>query len=180
MEVNLKKLGKMAYGLDLKIEVDLKVNTIMNYKNNIQSKKYRILIDYGIYEGMKSIKAVFYEMYDYIGKNGEYSVFPIGEQLGKEKLIIFWTQVLGKAEEMRIKIKTLPNKKLKKIFEEHYKKYKFIKIKYTSQEFPAGIFIFKDHVLNVNLGDKPIATLIRSRENYLRWKKFFNEQWKRE
>jgi len=147
-------------------------------KLQILRKKKEPEYEARIYEGMKAIKAVFYEMYDYTGKNGEYCVFPIGEQLGREELVRFWGQVFHKAKEMKIRIKTLPNKKIKKIIEENYKKYKFIKIRYTSQEFPTGIFIFKDHVLNVSWGEKPIATLIKSKENYIRWQRFFNEQWK--
>jgi len=130
-----------------------------------------------IYEGVRAIKAVFYEMYDYIGRNAEYCVFPIGEQLKTEELVNFWAQVLRKAIGMKIKIRTLPHKKLRKIFKKFYSKYKFLNVRYTTQGFPTGIFIFKDHMLSVTWDNVPVATLIKSRENYIRWQKFFDEQW---
>ncbi len=131
-----------------------------------------------IYEGIKAIKAAFYEMYDYIGKNSEYYVFPIGDQLESEELTLFWAEVLHKQQQMKIKIRTLPHKKWKNIFEKHYKQYKLVNIRYTNQEFPTGIFIFKDHLLNIVWGEKPVGFLIKSGENSSKWQKFFDEQWK--
>jgi len=118
-------------------------------------------------------------MYDYVGKNAEYCVFPMGEGLGTEELKIFMAQIFRKRTEMKIRIRTLPNTELKKIFQQSYKKYKFVKIKYTPQEFPTGIFIFKDHILNVVWGEKPIAFLVKSEKNYECWQKFFEEQWEK-
>lgn len=130
-----------------------------------------------VYEGSKAIKSAFWEMYDHIGENAEYCVFPIGEGLGTERLQQFWAEVLRKRDKMRITIRTLPNIKLKPIFLQNYHQYTRFNVRYTTQEFPTGIFIFKDHILNVVWGDKPIAFLIKSKENYQRWKIFFEEQW---
>jgi len=131
-----------------------------------------------VYEGIKAIKSAFFEMYDYIGRNSEYCVFPIGEQLGSEELVLFWSQVFQKRLRMKIKVKTLPNVKWRRIFDEFYKdQLKLVKVRYSEQEFPTGIFIFKDHVLNVLWGEKPIAFLIKSEENSTRWKLFFDAQW---
>ena len=132
-----------------------------------------------VYEGFRAIKSAFYEMYAYIGKNSEYCVFPIGEQLGTDELRIFWSQVLAKQQNMKIKIRSLPHKSWKRIFQEHYKDYRGLKVKYTTQRFPTGIFIFKDHILNVVWSEEPVAFLIKSRGNYRRWQEFFDEQWKK-
>lgn len=131
-----------------------------------------------VYEGIKAIKAAFWEMYDYVGKNSEYCVFPIGEQLEREELLLFFSQIFQKRLRLKIRVRALPNTKLKNIFEKTYKGHlKFFQVRYTRQEFPAGIFIFKDHVLNVLWGEKPVAFLIKSPENSERWLKFFDEQW---
>jgi len=147
-----------------------KLKTIQKVKDQENETK--------VYEGLNAIKSIFFELYEYIGKNSEYYVFPIGEQLNSKELILFWSQVLHKQRKMKIKIKSLPNKKWKKIFQEHYKKFPLIKIKYTNQFFPTGIFIFKNHILNIIWEDKPIAFLIKSKKNYEQWKLFFDEQWK--
>ncbi len=130
-----------------------------------------------IYEGIKAIKSVFYEMYDCIGKNSEYCVFPIGESLSRPELINFFNQIFHKRTKMKIRIKALPNKKVKKIISKFYSHHKLLSVRYTSQEFPTGIFIFRDHVLNVTWSEKPVATLIRSRSNYQVWQKFFDKEW---
>lgn len=130
------------------------------------------------YEGIKALKAVFFEMYNHVGRNSEYCVFPLGEQLGNEELTQFWAEVFHKRHAMNIHIRTLPHNSLKSIFEKHYKQYKNIQIRYTNYKFPLGIFIFKGHILNVIWKEKPIAFLIKSEENYERWQIFFNEQWK--
>jgi len=129
-----------------------------------------------VYESVRAIKSAFYSMFDYIGRNTSYSVFPLGEQLATEELIQFWSQVFRKRVQMKISLRTLPNIKLKKTFKRFYT-YKHMKIRYTPQQLPTGVFIFKNHVLNVIWGEKPIAFLIKSKENYLRWQNFFEEQW---
>jgi len=92
---------------------------------------------------------------------------------------LFWSQVFQKRLKMKIKLKTLPNIKWKSIFQEYYKKeLRLAEVRYTSQEFPTGIFIFKDNILNVLWNEKPAAFLIKSKENAERWKLFFDEQWK--
>jgi len=152
------------------------LNTIVEELKAIRDKK-EPAYESRIYEGIRAIKGAFFEMFDYIGKNSEYCVFPIGEQLAKEEMVQFWAQVFHKRLDMNITVKTLPNKKWKSIFDKFYKKYKKIEIKYTPQQFPTGIFIFKGHILNVVWGEKPVGFLIKSTENYQRWQKFFDEQW---
>lgn len=154
-----------------------KLNQIVKELNKLREKR-EPEYEAKIYEGIKAIKSIFYELYDYIGKNSEYCVFPIGEQLGSEELVLFWSQVLQKQKKMKIKIRTIPNKKLRNIFEKHYKNRPFISIRYTNQKFPTGIFLFKDHILNIIWNKKSVAFLIKSKENYNRWMYFFNEQWK--
>lgn len=159
---------------DRKFQVEKEVNELILLRNKNEPEQ-----ESRIYNGIKSIKTAFFEMYDYIGECSEYCVFPIGEQLGSEELKLFWAQVLRKQKEMKIKIKTLPNKKYRSIFDDHYKKHKFVNVKYTNQRFPTGIFIFKDHILTVVWSEKPTAFLIRSKNNYLSWQTFFNEQWEK-
>ncbi len=147
------------------------VKELSNIKKSINTQEAKI------YVGYKALKNIFYELYDYIGNDSEYNVFPMGEQLATDELKLFWSQVLHKQRKMKIKIKTMPNKKQKKIFEEYYKKFPYLTAKYTNQLFPNGVFIFKDHVLSIIWSDKPKGFLIHSTENYKQWKNFFDEQW---
>ena len=49
-----------------------------------------------VYDGISAIKSAFFELYDYIGVNSCYSAFPMGEQLEKVELQVFWSQVFQK------------------------------------------------------------------------------------
>lgn len=160
--------------------IDNKKAILQETVKELEMQREEGVSDYkvGIYEGIRAIKSAFFEMYDYIGKNSEYCVFPIGEELGTEKLIQFWTEVFHKRHKMGIKIRTLPNKDLEHIFKKFYSHYKNIRIRYTNYKFPTGIFIFKDHILNVIWGERPVAFLTKSEQNYRCWKDFFEEQWK--
>jgi sugar-specific transcriptional regulator TrmB len=160
---------------------DNKRETLQKKVNELQTLQEKKEPEYQtrVYEGIKAIKSAFFELYDYIGESSEYYAFPIGEQLKTEELILFWSQVFQKRLKMKIKLKTLPNIKWKSIFQEYYKKeLRLAEVRYTSQEFPTGIFIFKDNILNVLWNEKPAAFLIKSKENAERWKLFFDEQWK--
>jgi len=131
-----------------------------------------------VYEGSNAIKSAFFELYDHIGENAEYRAFPMGKELLEEDLQMFWSQVFQKRLRMKIKIRSLPNIKQKKVLQTFYKKHlKLMKIRYTKQEFPNGIFIFQNHVLNFLWEDKPVAFLIKSTQNSKRWQKFFDDQW---
>ena len=80
---------------------------------------------------------------------------------------------------MKIRIRSMPNVNIKRIFNKYYKKLlKLMQVRYTKQEFPNGVFIFKDYVLNVVWSEKPVAFLVKSRENTRVWQNFFDEQWK--
>jgi len=133
-----------------------------------------------VYEGFKAIQSAFFEMYDLIGNGSEYCAFPISDQdLEKKELQLFWSQVFQKRLRMKIRIRSMPNVKTKRIFNKYYKQIlKLMQVRYTKQEFPNGVFIFKDYVLSVVWGDNPVAFLVMSRENTDKWQTFFDEQWK--
>jgi len=160
--------------------IDSKRRILKETVSELNKLKEKEISDYkvSIYEGIRAIKSAFFEMYNYLGKNSEYCVFPIGEELGTEELIQFFAEVFHKRHTMNIKIRSLLNENLKEIFEKFYSHYKNVRVRYTPYKFPTGVFIFKDHVLNVIWSEKPVAFLIKSKQNYEKWQDFFDEQWK--
>lgn len=155
-----------------KVAINKRINSLITIK-----KEEKLSGTY-MYEGIKAIKNAFFDFYELIGKNGEYCVFPIGEPLEFDEVKLFWSQVLHKQKRLNITIKTLPNKKLKKVFKEHYQKYNNLIARFTNQEFPTGIFIAEDRVLHIIWGEKPFATLIVAKIYAQKWQMFFDEQWK--
>lgn len=57
-------------------------------------------------------------------------------------------------------------------------RYKGMKIRFTGQKLPVGIFIFKNHVMTVIWGEKPTAFVIKSKRNYEHYREFFEDMWK--
>ena len=53
-----------------------------------------------------------------------------------------------------------------------------MKVRFTGQKLPVGIFIFKNHVMTVVWEGKPTAFVIKSKRNYEYYKEFFEDTWK--
>ena len=53
-----------------------------------------------------------------------------------------------------------------------------MKVKYTNLKLPAGIFIYKNKVMTVVWKDNPTAFVITSKNNYEKYKEFFEEVWR--
>ena len=79
--------------------------------------------------------------------------------------------------EKEIKVKLIANEKIREIFTK-YHKYKNMKIKYSKQKLPTGIFIYEDCVMTVVWQGEPTAFVIKSKNNTHRYREFFIETWK--
>ena len=53
-----------------------------------------------------------------------------------------------------------------------------MKVKFSKQKLPTGIFIYGDHVMTVVWTGEPTAFVIKSKNNAERYRDFFNELWK--
>lgn len=54
-----------------------------------------------------------------------------------------------------------------------------MKIKYTNLKLPTGIFIFKEKVMTIVWKEEPTAFVIKSKNNYERYKEFFEDMWEK-
>ena len=54
-----------------------------------------------------------------------------------------------------------------------------MRIKYSKQKLPTGIFIYEDCVMTVVWKGEPTAFIIKSKNNAQRYKEFFNEIWEK-
>ncbi|MBS3137081.1 hypothetical protein J4232_01485 [Candidatus Woesearchaeota archaeon] len=131
-----------------------------------------------IYEGLDGIKAAFNHLLTIVQKEKEYYVFTLGEELAREDLRRFFQNYHKKRIEKKIKVKLIANGKIRETFTK-YHKYRNMRIKYSKQKLPTGIFIYEDCVMTVVWKGEPTAFIIKSKNNAQRYKEFFNEIWEK-
>lgn len=131
-----------------------------------------------VYESFDGLKSAFSYLLQTLMEGDEYQVFMLGEALADSKIVRFFLNYHKKRIEKNIKVRLISNSKYKKIIEK-YHKYKGMKIRYTNQLLPVGIFIFKNHTMTVIFGENPTAFIIKSSKNYLCYLDFFNYLWEK-
>lgn len=129
-----------------------------------------------IYEGLDGVKNAFNNLLNTVPKEQEYCVFTLGEELARDDLRRFFQNYHKKRIEKKIKVKLIANVKIREIFTK-YHKYKNMRIKYSKQKLPTGIFIYEDCVMTVVWQGEPTAFVIKSKNNAQRYREFFNEIW---
>lgn len=130
-----------------------------------------------VYEGLDGIKAAFNEILHTLKEGEEYYVFALDRTLARKDLILFFNNYHIKRIQKKIKVRLIANKNIQDIFKPHHM-HKGMKVKYTRLNLPTGIFIFKNNVMTVVWGETPTAFIIKSKNNYERYKEFFEEMWK--
>lgn len=144
---------------------------LKNKQTNIQKQESTI------YEGLKGIKTAIGNILNELKKGDEYYVFSLGEELKTDELRIFFKNFHAKRREKKIKVKLIAKKELRKTYSKHYKT-QGLQIRYSSQTYPTGIFIFNKKVMTIVIENNPSAFIIQSEENTKRYKKFFENMWK--
>jgi sugar-specific transcriptional regulator TrmB len=130
-----------------------------------------------IYEGLDGIKAAFSRLINSVQKEQEYYVFTLGEELERDDLKRFFQNYHKTRIEKKIKVKLIASEKIREVFIK-YHKYKNMRVKYSRQKLPAGIFIYDDCVMTVVWHGEPTAFVIKSKNNASQYREFFNEIWK--
>jgi len=131
-----------------------------------------------VYESFQGVKAALNYLLSVMKKGEEYRVFTLGEALGKKEIIKLFYNYHTKRVELGIKAKLIAPIDLRKIVKEFYN-YKLMGLRFTNLKLPVGTFIFKNHVMTVILEDTPTAFVIKSKNNYERYKEFFDEIWEK-
>mgnify|MGYP001559486414 CR=1 FL=1 len=129
-----------------------------------------------VYEGLSGIKAALKYILETVQRGDEYRAFMLGESLRNETV----TRTLQHYHKQRIAkgvTVRLISEKVHKPWAKNYR-YGGMKIRYTDQKLPVGIFIFTNHVMTIIWEDMPTAFVIKSQKNYEYYKTFFDYLWK--
>ena len=130
-----------------------------------------------IYEGFDGIKVAFSNILNKVPRNQEYYVFTLGGELGRSELKHFFRDYHKKRIQKKIKVNLIADEKIRDTFLKHHK-FKYMKVKFTKQKLPTGIFIYEDYVMTVVWIGDPTAFVIKSKNNAERYKEFFQDIWK--
>jgi len=130
-----------------------------------------------VYEGFEGIKTVFNRILDTLKSGEEYYAFTVDEEVDSEELRLFFLNYHTKRAKKGIGVKLLSNIKFKEQLKKRYPQYKLSERRFIEHAFPTGVFIFKDNVMHFIYKPKPTLFVIKSKQNYESYKKFFLELW---
>tara|TARA_Y100000310_G_C20691835_1_gene822801 strand:+ start:2731 stop:3489 length:759 start_codon:yes stop_codon:yes gene_type:complete len=134
-----------------------------------------------VIEGFKGIKALFEDLYMNATSKKEVLVLGLDDQLkvtkGFQKFFVEYHIMRLKH---KIHFKLVFRKNQKKMIDTLYKPiadFSLGEIRYIDLLFPAGVFIFQDHVITILSDEKVTAFDIKSKQNADRYRKFFYSIW---
>jgi len=135
-----------------------------------------------VFEGFRGLRSLFYELFGSNKEKEKILVFGLNKPLKQANFISFFKFYHDLRKKNKIGLKLILDSGMKKFIEQTYQGYGYFsknEVKYMDVAFPTGVFIFKDHVINIIAEEKVTAFDIKSKQNAQRYKKFFNEIWER-
>jgi len=137
-----------------------------------------------VFEGFNGLRALFLELFEANKGKAEICVFGLNELLKKpsfQNFFVFYHEIRKKNN---VDLKLILSRNIKSFIDSHYQiigvksaDYEKNKVKYVNLTFPTGVFIFKDHVINI-IADKEVTAFdIKSAQNAERYRKFFYSMW---
>jgi sugar-specific transcriptional regulator TrmB len=146
------------------------LNKIRSLKLNKQEAK--------VYSGLDGLKTVYTEILNDLEKNDEYLAFGIGDnEIKNNKISLFMKKFHLQRAEKKVVVRVLMHSTTKKNMAQ-FSKLKYYKYKFTDENFPTNIAIWKDNVLTLVWDLEPIAFVIKSKQVSDKYKKYFNYIWK--
>ena len=139
-----------------------------------------------VFEGFKGLRAMFLELFESNKEKTEICVLGLNEILKKPSFQSFFAFYHELRLKNNINLKLILHKNIKSFIDSHYQvigikknspSYVKNHVKYVNITFPTGVFIFKDHVINIVADDKVTAFDIKSKQNAERYRKFFYSIW---
>jgi len=166
--------------------VENKIHDLEERKDSIQKLLPQLLAKHQeirqtsrVFEGFRGIKALFAELFD---KKGEILVLGVNEHIADPGMAGFFKWYHDLRKKQGISLKLILNRSIKEAHQKSYVKCgmygKKDEIRYVDAVFPIGVFIFKEHVVNVISGSPPTAFDTISTQNAQHYRRYFEALWK--
>jgi len=159
--------------------IDEKKKNLQEYMGELRrrQKKSENIQEAEIFEGIGGVTAALNNILESLDKGEEYQVFAFREELETEGLKNFFRKFHARRNEKKIKVRLIAHKNIEKMFKK-YHMYKDMSARFTNLSIPTGLMIYKDCVITFIWGETPSAYVIKSKQNYERYKEFFEELWR--
>ena len=132
-----------------------------------------------VYEGYKAIKSMFGSILDELNSKSYYYVFAFKDEYVESPLAQrFLRNVHQVLSEKKVDDRLIVNESIKKEFKKNYSSIKNIKFRFTKINFPFGLMIINNKVINWIWGERPTAIEIVSKQIADQYKKFFLDMWR--
>ena len=153
--------------------IENKKSDVMNLVKELEIKKIpKEKQEAEIFEGIKGITSLLYELIRDAKSKDEYLFFTVNVEGDNEKIQKFFRKYDAKRKEEGLIVKGLASKKLKDLF-----KGRNLRMKFTDYPIPSNISICNNKVAIFSWGDKPIGYLINSKQVYKMFKDLFHSVW---
>jgi len=130
-----------------------------------------------VFEGIKGLQSLFHELFSNNKGRTEICVFGLNELLKEKRFISFFRFYHDLRRKNNVQLRLILNKNMKTFVDTIWRTSKMLDkkdiVKYVDIVFPSGVFIFKDHVINIVTDDEVTAFDIKSKQNAERYRKFF-------
>ena len=176
--INYIKKGKIKYyqAEDPKVLIEFienKKKEVLDLVKELEIKRVpKEKQEAEIFEGIKGITSLLYELIKDAKEDDEYLFFTVNVEEGNEEIQSFFKKYDAKRKEKGLIVKGLASKNLKPLF-----KGRNLKIKFTNYPIPSNISICNNKVAIFSWGDKPIGYLINSKQVSKMFKDLFHSIW---
>lgn len=132
-----------------------------------------------VYEGHKAIRAMYEILLDELTRRDFYWVFAFRQEyMWSQEAKDLLRYVHSMMAEKKIDDRLLAHTSVRNFVLETYRGIWRMKIRFTSHDFPQGLFISKGRVVNIMWSPKPVAFEIKSAQLFAQYKKFFEDVWR--
>jgi len=132
-----------------------------------------------VYEGYKGIKSLYNSLLDGLDAKSYYYVFAFRTEYNISPLSSrFLRDIHIRLNEKKVDDKILGHTSVKSKIIKNYGDINRIKLRFTKYNFPSGLVIVNDRIINLTWGDRPTAVEIISSQIAKQYKEFFLEMWK--
>lgn len=132
-----------------------------------------------VYEGYKAIKSMFDSILDELDSKSYYYVFAFKDEYLESPLASrFLRNVHQRLSEKKVDDRLIAQESIEKEFKKTYSDIKNIKFKFTKFNFPFGLMIINNKIINWIWGERPTSIEIVSEQIANQYKKFFLDMWK--